>query len=141
MKNTLLSLLVEEQKSRLPSKKQTGFHTNIDKDTTENNNFRKVIFTTPTTQLVLMSLLPGEDIGEESHNGDQFFRFEEGTGIFKLGEEEYNVKDGDAVVVPKGILHNVTNTGNTPLKLYALYAPPQHDANQVDETKPIDETN
>lgn len=119
--------------------KQAGFHANIDKDTLANDNFRKVIFTTPKTQLVLMTLQPGVEIGTETHNGDQFFRFEAGNGTFVLDGNEWPVSDGDAVVVPEGKEHNVINTGEEPLRLYALYAPPQNEDGTVDETKPEDD--
>ena len=115
---------------------EAGFHTDIDEDTVKNENFRKVLFTTEGTQLVLMSLKPGEEIGEETHDGDQFFRFESGEGTFDMAGNEYPIKDGDAVVVPRGTLHNVINTGEKDLKLYALYAPPQHKPGQIDKTKP-----
>jgi len=114
-----------------------GFQINIEQDTIENDNFRKVLFTTEMTQLVLMSLEPGEDIGEETHEGDQFFRFEEGEGKMIIDGKETTVTDGDAVVVPEGALHNVINTSDTEdLKLYALYSPPQHEDGTVNETKP-----
>jgi mannose-6-phosphate isomerase-like protein (cupin superfamily) len=114
-----------------------GFHIDIETDTTENNNFRKVIFTTEKTQLVLMSLKPGEEIGTEVHNGDQFFRFDAGEGQVIINGKEYTVKDGDAVVIPEGADHNVINTSDTEdLKLYALYSPPQHEDGTTNETKP-----
>lgn len=118
------------------AKNPTGFLTNIETDTVENDNFRKVLFTTPRTQLVLMSLNPGEDIGEETHKGDQFFRFEKGKGKMVIDGKESNLENGSSVVVPEGALHNVINTGDEPLKLYALYSPPQHKDGTVDKTKP-----
>lgn len=117
-----------------------GFHVDIETETTENSNFRKVLFTTEKTQLVLMSLNPGEDIGEETHDGDQFFRFEAGVGQIIIGEDTFEVKDGDAAVVPQGVVHNVINTSDSEdLRLYALYAPPQHEDGTVDEEKPVND--
>ena len=88
-----------------------GFKSNIEKDTLENNNFRKVLYTGKHMQLVLMSLKVGEDIGEETHHdNDQFFRFEGGSGKCIIDGNEYLVKDGDVIVVPAGAKHNVINT-------------------------------
>lgn len=101
----------------------------------ENGNFRKVLFTAPHSQVVVMSLRPGEEIGMEVHNGDQFFRFETGTGKVVIDGEEYEVRDGSAVVVPTGSQHNVINTGSDPLKLYTIYSPPQHPDGTVHATK------
>ena len=105
-----------------------GFKSNIEKDTLENNNFRKVLYTGKHLQLVLMSLKPGEDIGAETHPGnDQFFRFESGSGKCIIDETEYAVKDGDVVVIPAGAKHNIINTdAKTDLKMYTLYGPPNH---------------
>ncbi len=104
-----------------------GYKDNIENLTQENENFRKVLYTGDKTQLVLMSLLPGEDIGEEIHeDNDQFFRFESGTGKVVIDGTEYEVSDGDAVVVPRGAKHNVINTGVDRLKLYTIYSPAHH---------------
>ena len=105
-----------------------GYKDNVEKLTLENSNFRKVLYTAEHCQLVLMSLLPGEEIGSEVHeDGDQFFRFEKGQGKVVINETEYIVGDGDTVIVPSGANHNVTNTSTTePLKLYTIYAPPHH---------------
>ncbi|MCR4274900.1 MAG: cupin domain-containing protein [Candidatus Campbellbacteria bacterium] len=105
-----------------------GYKENIEKLTVENNSFRKVLYTAQHCQLVLMSLLPGEEIGSEVHeDGDQFFRFERGEGKVVINETEYNVSDGDAVIVPAGAQHNVFNTSATDtLKLYTIYAPTHH---------------
>jgi mannose-6-phosphate isomerase-like protein (cupin superfamily) len=103
-----------------------------------NENFRQVVFTGTRTQLVLMQLQPGEDIGEEIHaDVDQFFRIEAGVARFIFdGKEEHLVHSGDAVVVPAGTLHNVVNASRTiPLKLYTLYSPPQHPDGTVQRTK------
>ena len=112
-----------------------GYSGEIEKETLENTNFRKVIFTGPHSQLVLMSLLPGEDIGKEIHEVDQFFRFEEGEGKVIIGGEEHLVKDGSAAIVPAGTEHNVINTGDTPLKLYTIYSPANHPEGTVHSTK------
>ncbi|MDO8183476.1 MAG: cupin domain-containing protein [bacterium] len=113
-----------------------GYKDNIEQLTLANENFRQVVYTAPYSQLVLMSLKPGEEIGEEVHGGDQFFRFEGGTGKVVLGGVEQAVKDGDAVVVPASLKHNVINTSLTePLKLYTIYSPPHHRAGTVHITK------
>ena len=105
-----------------------GFMTDIEKDTVENNDFRKVLYTSKFSQLVLMSLKPGEDIGMEVHDDvDQFFRFEEGEGKVIIDDTTYRVKDGSAVVVPRGARHNVVNASkDASLKLYTIYSPPEH---------------
>jgi len=105
-----------------------GYKDNIEKLTKENNSFRKVLYTGEQSQLVLMSLLPGEDIGSEVHpDNDQFFRIDEGSGKVVINDTEYEVTDGDAVVVPKGATHNVINTSSTAsLKLYTIYMPAHH---------------
>jgi mannose-6-phosphate isomerase-like protein (cupin superfamily) len=113
-----------------------GYHGDIEALTVANTNFREVIYTAPYSQLVLMSLKPGEDIGEEVHGGDQFFRFEAGTGKVVLGGVEQAVKDGDAVVVPASLRHNVVNTSLTEaLKLYTIYSPAHHKVGTVHATK------
>ncbi|MDO8739989.1 MAG: cupin domain-containing protein [Candidatus Woesearchaeota archaeon] len=105
-----------------------GYKDNIEKLTVENDNFRKVLYTAEHCQLVLMSLNPGEEIGSEIHDdGDQFFRFEKGKGKVIINETEYDVSDGDSVIVPAGTTHNVVNISDSePLKLYTIYAPPHH---------------
>ncbi len=114
-----------------------GFHTNIEADTLANSNFRKVVFTAPHSQLVLMSLLPGEEIGMEIHHDvDQLFRFESGTGKAILDGEEMQIKDGDVVIVPAGANHNIINTSTTePLKLYTVYSPANHPDGTIHATK------
>lgn len=105
-----------------------GFNANIEKDTLENNNFRKVLYTGKHSQLVLMSLKPNEEIGMEVHpDNDQFFRFEKGQGKCIIDGNEYEVSDGSAVVVPAGAQHNVINSSATEeLKLYTIYSPAHH---------------
>lgn len=105
-----------------------GFFINIEKETLENRNFRKVLYTARHSQLVVMSLKPGKEIGEEVHlENDQFFRFEQGQGKVLIDDNEYFVKDGDVVIVPAGARHNVINTASSEeLKLYTIYSPPHH---------------
>ena len=114
-----------------------GFHTNIEKDSIENGNFRKVLYTGKHSQLVLMSLKSGEDIGQEVHNeNDQFFRIEAGTGKCVIDGNEYNLADGSAIVVPAGAEHNVINTSESEdLKLYTIYSPSHHKDGIVRATK------
>lgn len=116
----------------------TGYVGPIEKETVGNGFFRKVLFTGKHSQLVVMCLQGGEEIGNEVHSHvDQFFRIEEGSAKFVLNDkEEHVVGDGDAVVVPAGTYHNVINTSSTkPLKLYTVYSPPNHPAGTVHKTK------
>lgn len=118
-----------------------GYKGNIEELTTSNENFRKVLYTGKNSQLVLMSLLPGEDIGLEIHEeNDQFFRFDAGEGKVVIDETEYEVKDGDAVVVPAGANHNVT-AGENGLKMYTIYSPAHHKDGIVRATKAEAEAN
>jgi mannose-6-phosphate isomerase-like protein (cupin superfamily) len=114
-----------------------GYKQNIEELTVENNNFRKVEYTREQIQLVLMSLKPGEDIGSEIHpENDQFFRIDAGEGKAVINDTEYEIKDGDAVVVPKGAEHNIINTSDSAdLKLYTIYAPSHHKDGIVRATK------
>jgi mannose-6-phosphate isomerase-like protein (cupin superfamily) len=114
-----------------------GYKENIEKLTLENRNFRKVLYTGVHSQLVLMSLAPNEEIGMETHtNNDQFFRFEKGEGKVVIDGNEYDVADGDAVVVPAGAEHNVMNvSGTEDLKLYTIYSPAHHKDGIVRATK------
>lgn len=114
-----------------------GFHTNIEADTLSNDNFRKVLFTAPHSQLVLMSLLPGEEIGMEVHQEvDQFFRFEAGQGKSILNGEEFLFVANDVLIVPAGTNHNIINTSTTePLKLYTIYSPANHPDGTIHKTK------
>jgi mannose-6-phosphate isomerase-like protein (cupin superfamily) len=114
-----------------------GHVTNIELDTLENDDFRRVLFTGPNTQLVLMTLAPGEDIGRETHDGhDQFIRIESGVGVVELDGEKSEVVDGSSVVIPAGVEHNLTNTSDDePLRLYTLYSPPEHPDGTVHRTK------
>ncbi len=105
-----------------------GYSTNIENETLQNENFRKVLYTAKHSQLVLMTLKPKEEIGEEVHEvNDQFFRFEKGQGRVIIDGNEYEVSDGSAVIVPAGAKHNVINVSEAePLKLYTIYSPPHH---------------
>jgi mannose-6-phosphate isomerase-like protein (cupin superfamily) len=114
-----------------------GFVTNIEKDTLENENFRKVLYTSKYGQVVVMSLLPNEDIGMEVHEHvDQFFRIDSGEGKVIIDGEESVIEDGFAIVVPAGSQHNVINTSSEkPLKLYTIYMPPNHKDGIIHKTK------
>jgi len=113
-----------------------GYISNIEKETLENENFRKVLYTGKHSQLVLMTLQPGEDIGAEVHEEhDQFFRIDAGKGKVIIDGVETEVEDGFAVVVPAGAEHNVLNTGDEPLKLYTIYSPPEHQDGVVHQTR------
>ena len=112
-----------------------GYLTNIEQATKDNTDYRRVLYTAKNSQLVLMSLAPGEEIGEEVHHLDQFFRFESGQGKVIIDDVEHEVKDGDAVVVPEGARHNVINTGVDALKLYTIYTPPNHKDGTIEATK------
>jgi len=120
-----------------------GFFGSIEKMTLENENFRKVLYTGKHSQLVLMSLKPQEEIGMEVHlENDQFFRFEKGEGKVIIDDNEYLVKDGDAIVVPSGAQHNVINISQAEdLKLYTIYSPAHHKDGIVRLTKEEAEAN
>ncbi|HPN67626.1 MAG TPA: cupin domain-containing protein [bacterium] len=114
-----------------------GFNANIEQETLSNENFRKVLYTGKHSQLVLMSLKPGEEIGMEIHaENDQFFRFEKGNGKVLIDGNEYTVSDGSAIVVPAGAEHNVINVSESEdLKLYTIYSPAHHKDGVVRLTK------
>ena len=120
-----------------------GFTNNIEKETLLNENFRKVLYTGKHSQLVLMSLLPKEEIGMEVHtDNDQFFRFEKGQGKAIIDGNEYELTDGVAVVVPAGAQHNIINTSETDaLKLYTIYSPAHHQDGVIRKTKAEAEIN
>jgi mannose-6-phosphate isomerase-like protein (cupin superfamily) len=115
----------------------SGYGINIEQATQENEFFRRVLFTGPHSQLVLMALRPGEDIGQETHpDTDQFIRIEAGQGRAIIGGQNYDLKDGSAIVIPAGAEHNVTNTSpDSMLKLYTVYTPPEHPDGTVQKTK------
>ena len=114
-----------------------GYVTNIENASLENDHFRRVLFTGPNSQLVLMALKPGEDIGLETHDGvDQFIRVEVGQGVVILDGREHALQDGSAVVIPAGTRHNVANRSSTEsLKLYTIYTPPEHPDGTIHKTK------
>ncbi len=114
-----------------------GYVARIEKETIKNTDFRRVLYTGKHSQLVLMSLRPGEEIGEETHTDvDQFFRFEQGEGNVIIDGAKSPIKDGDAVIVPAGAKHNVVNTSKTAdLKLYTIYSPPEHQDGTIRHTK------
>lgn len=114
-----------------------GFTTNLEQNTIENENFRKVLYTTKKSQLVLMCLQPGEEIGLETHpDHDQFIRIDQGKAQAVLNGEEHKLEDGFAVVIPAGTEHNIINTSDSkPLKLYTLYTPPEHPDGTIHKTK------
>lgn len=113
-----------------------GYKNNIEKATLENENFRKVIYTAKFSQLVLMNLNSLEEIGEEVHDVDQFFRFEKGQGMAIIDGNKYDIHDGDVIIVPAGAKHNIINISQTePLKLYTLYSPPHHRDGVIHQTK------
>ena len=119
-----------------------GFHTNIERDTLEGKDFRRVLYTGKHSQLVLMSLQPKEEIGLETHpENDQFLRFEGGNGEVFIDGNRYEVEDGYAVIVPAGARHNVVNLSETEeLKIYTIYSPPHHNDGTVHATKEQAET-
>jgi len=112
-----------------------GFVANIEKITERNQNFRQVLYTAKHSQLVVMSLKTGEDIGEEIHDLDQFIRIEEGEGKVILDGVEHLIEDGSAIVIPEGTKHNVINTSDEEMKLYSIYSPPHHRDKVVHVTK------
>lgn len=113
-----------------------GFIANIEDRTELNNDFRRVLYTGPNLQLVVMSLRPGEEIGEEVHDHtDQFFRVEDGNGELVLDGRTTRIDSDMAMLVPAGTKHNIRNTGKKVLKLYTLYAPPEHEDGTVHRTK------
>ncbi|MGZ5008382.1 MAG: cupin domain-containing protein [Methylobacter sp.] len=112
-----------------------GFVQNIEDLAVENQAFRQVLYTAKNCQLVVMALKPGEEIGAEVHRLDQFFRVEEGEGEVVLDGVRTAIQDGFAIVVPAGTNHNVINTGSVPLKLYTLYAPPNHRDGVIHRTR------
>ncbi len=107
-----------------------GFTIDLEKETLANNDYRRVLYTSEHLQLVLMSIQPGDEIGSEKHELDQFIRIEDGVATVILGGTPHELADGHAVIIPAGVLHNIINDGKTVLKLYSVYGPPEH----LDET-------
>jgi len=130
-------LLVMDVANNQRKTKAKGFKINIEKSTLENTNFRKVLYTAKHSQLVIMSLKPNEEIGEEVHTDiDQFFRFESGHGKCMIDGTEYEVTDGDAIIIPAGSKHNVINIDDKrELKMYTIYSPPHHKDGIVQKSK------
>lgn len=117
-------------------KHKLGFVGEIEHETENNTDFRRVLYTGKNLQLVLMSITPGESIGDETHEGhDQFFRIEKGKGEVWIDGHCSTIKGDDAIVVPAGARHNVVNTGDKPMKLYTIYAPPEHHDGIVHATR------
>lgn len=113
-----------------------GYIVDLEKEALANTDFRRVLYTAKHSQLVLMSIPSGKDIGEETHHLDQFLRFEGGSGTVILNRtDEHAVQDGYGVVIPAGVKHNVVNTGGEDLKLYSIYSPPEHNDGTVHPTK------
>lgn len=116
--------------------KGPGFVTNIEQDTIENSDFRKVLYTANHVQLVLMSIEPSSDIGVETHTDlDQFIRVESGAGYVMMNGVKSSISAGFALIIPAGTEHNIVNTGDKPLKIYTVYAPPNHQKDVVHRTK------
>ena len=119
-----------------------GYITNIEKDSLENENFRKVLYTGKNSQLVLMAIEPRDDIGEEVHKLDQFIRVEAGNGLAILDGVKHEISDGSAIVIPAGTMHNIINSSETEkLKLYSVYSPPEHKDGTIHRTKDEAEKN
>jgi mannose-6-phosphate isomerase-like protein (cupin superfamily) len=112
-----------------------GYVTNIEAATKENENFRTVLYTAPNSQLVVMAIAAGDDIGEEVHELDQFIRIEEGKGQAILNDVVHEIEDDWAVVIPAGVKHNIVNTGEGVMKLYTVYSPAEHKDGTIHETK------
>ncbi|QQS60976.1 MAG: cupin domain-containing protein [Candidatus Moraniibacteriota bacterium] len=113
-----------------------GYSVNLEQDTLENENFRKVLFTANHMQLVLMTVPSGQDIGLETHQDhDQFIRIEAGEGKAIISGEEFLLQDGSAVIIPSGNEHNIINTGKDPLRLYTVYSPAEHSDGTIHVTK------
>jgi mannose-6-phosphate isomerase-like protein (cupin superfamily) len=112
-----------------------GYIANIEKETLENTDYRRVLYTTENSQLVLMNIQPGDEIGAEVHELDQFIRIEQGSGKVIIDGVETAIEDDWAVVIPAGTRHNVLNTGSEEMKLYSIYSPPEHKDGIVEATK------
>ena len=114
----------------------TGYVINIEEKSLQNSYFREVLFTTDKSQLVVMALKPGEEIGMEVHlEHDQFIRIESGKGKAVMNGEEHDISDGSAIVIPAGAQHNIINTSEVIMKLYTIYTPPEHKPGTIHQTK------
>ena len=115
-----------------------GFVDDIEEVTERNSDFRRVLYTGGKLQLVVMSLEPGDEIGDEVHpDGDQFFRVEQGEGEVQIDNHTTRIKSDSGILVPAGARHNIKNTGDKPLKLYTLYGPPEHTDGTVHVTREV----
>ena len=112
-----------------------GFIVNIEQETLNNDDYRRVLYTAKNSQLVVMSIQPGDEIGEEVHTLDQFIRVESGEAKVILDGAEHTIKDDFAVIIPAGTKHNVINSGEEVLKLYSIYSPPEHKDGTIHSTK------
>lgn len=112
-----------------------GYVVNIEKETLENKDYRRVLYTSKDSQLVVMTIQPGDEIGSEVHDLGQFIRIEEGRAKAVLDGVEHDMEDDWAVMIPAGCEHNIINTGDTPLRLYSVYSPPEHKNGTVHKTK------
>jgi mannose-6-phosphate isomerase-like protein (cupin superfamily) len=112
-----------------------GYVADVKKAAKDNDDFRRVLFTTPKSQLVLMSLEPGEEIGMEVHDGDQVIYIVDGEGLAVLEETEHEIDKGSIVFVPAGVRHNIVSDEEETMKLFTIYTPPQHAAGVVERTK------
>lgn len=112
-----------------------GYVSNIEQLTIANTDYRRILYTAQHMQLVLMCIMPGDEIGEEVHNLDQFIRIEAGAGIAFINDTEHALPQNTAIIIPEGAKHNIINTGDVPLKLYSIYAPPEHADGIVEKTK------
>ena len=115
-----------------------GYVINIENATLENDNYRKVLYTGKSSQLVLMTIQPGDEIGNETHDLDQFIRIEAGQAVVTLDGVNHALEDDWAVVIPAGTVHNVLNNGDVPLRLYSIYSPPEHKDGTLHPTKADD---
>lgn len=112
-----------------------GYIVDIEKETLENTDYRRVLYTAKNSQLVLMNIKPGDEIGLETHHLDQFIRIEQGKAKAILDGVEHGLEDDFALIIPAGTKHNVINTGDEDLKLYSIYSPPEHKDGTVHKTK------
>lgn len=112
-----------------------GYIENMEDATVRNTDYRRVLYTAKNSQLVVMSIEPGDEIGTETHHLDQFIRLEQGSATVVLNKVKHVIEDGFAVVIPAGVEHNVINTGQEVVKLYSIYSPPEHKDGTVHHTK------
>jgi mannose-6-phosphate isomerase-like protein (cupin superfamily) len=138
LKNDLSNQVYTSKDVQIGGEKKV-FHNNIENLSIKNNYFRKVIFTTKNMQLVVMSLLPGENIPLEIHKDhDQFIKIEKGKGEAIISNKKRIILEkGDCIIIPNNTYHEIKNIGNIKLKLYTIYTPPEHDAYRIDKKKPL----